>query len=847
MKRWLVILLLLFFFGSQSLAQVLTTEGNDFWLAFLPNHKRGELAILVSGDQPTTGMVVSSDSSWSQTFSVIPGVVTRISVPDSLMLGENLIGSYNDHTIWGSEVESNKSFHVTTEANVSLYASNYISASYDITNVLPTATLGQQYILQTMPQTVRTEYEGESLHSALGVVAIEDSTEVFIELVFEDSVVHHQMPTSYMLNKGQTFLHICRSDLSNSRVWTENCKRIAVFEGHECAYVPISCSACDHLVEQAIPTLYWGRKFGLTTSKYRTSDIFKITAMYDSTVVRYEDASFMLNARESRILNITRPSDNAGFYLEGSKPISVFLYMKGGECAGRMGDPSSAVIHPIEQQFSSVTFPAYNTGRVNTHCINIVTRKMYAGNIYLDNGIVDTALFSPLSGNDEYVYTRINVSHGNHTLTSTYGGFVAHEYGLGEVESYAYAVGATLDPINPQSFLNDRTFAMYDSTNNVFCLGDTFRFRAEVVDEYNTDIVWNFGDGDTATGIAVVHNYLHPGDYTATVSYTYYNDCYQPTIYTHTLLIHIINQQISVTDTIVCDTVCVWNDQYYYTPGGYSITIPTCEVCDSLAKLNIELMRLPPQCSVSYEYDCDSHVCHISASGTGDYLRWNSVPYNPELSGHEGDSVLDVTPGALREYSLYMAYSNDVLCSTDTSFNIPQIDVFKALISANPPIVDLDHTTVILADVSPDAANRVWYIDGSEISRSQKVEYDYPVSRDSVVITLAATSTYGCHDTAELALRLVSDGIYIPNIVTPTRLDNNYFEVVGNSLMDGEIWIFDRRGAQVWYSNDIHAHWDATYKGTPLPQGTYVYTLRYRHASEPDVWLSKTGTVTVIR
>lgn len=144
MKRWLVILLLLFFFGSQSLAQVLTTEGNDFWLAFLPNHKRGELAILVSGDQPTTGIVVSSDSSWSQTFSVIPGVVTRISVPDSLMLGENLIGSYNDHTIWGSEVESNKSFHVTTEANVSLYASNYISASYDITNVLPTATLGQQ-------------------------------------------------------------------------------------------------------------------------------------------------------------------------------------------------------------------------------------------------------------------------------------------------------------------------------------------------------------------------------------------------------------------------------------------------------------------------------------------------------------------------------------------------------------------------------------------------------------------------------------------------------------------------------------------------------------------------------
>lgn len=70
---------------------------------------------------------------------------------------------------------------------------------------------------------------------------------------------------------------------------------------------------------------------------------------------------------------------------------------------------------------------------------------------------------------------------------------------------------------------------------------------------------------------------------------------------------------------------------------------------------------------------------------------------------------------------------------------------------------------------------------------------------------------------------------------------------MGSSLMDGEIWIFDRRGAQVWYSNDIHARWDATYGGTPLPQGTYVYTLRYRQTSDPEVWLRKTGSVTVLR
>jgi gliding motility-associated-like protein len=241
------------------------------------------------------------------------------------------------------------------------------------------------------------------------------------------------------------------------------------------------------------------------------------------------------------------------------------------------------------------------------------------------------------------------------------------------------------------------------------------------------------------------------------------------------------------------------------------------------------------------------HLCHISASGTGDYLRWNSMPYNPELNGHESDSLLDVTPNTVRKYSLYMAYSDNLLCSSDTTFYIPQIDVFRALISANPAIADFEHTTVMLADVSPDPADRVWYVDGSEISRSQKVEYDYPVTHDSIVVTLAASSIYGCHDTAQLTIPFMLDGIYVPNIITPSRGDNNYFQVFGSSLMDGEIWIFDRRGTQVWHSNDIHARWDATYEGKPLPQDAYVYTIRYRQIPEPDVLLRKTGTVTVIR
>jgi hypothetical protein len=154
----------------------------------------------------------------------------------------------------------------------------------------------------------------------------------------------------------------------------------------------------------------------------------------------------------------------------------------------------------------------------------------------------------------------------------------------------------------------------------------------------------------------------------------------------------------------------------------------------------------------------------------------------------------------------------------------------------------LDNTAISLSDVTHDAVSRVWNAVGNEISRSQKLIYDYPLNRDSVAITLTAVNPY----TTEITLRLISDGIYAPSIITPNLSQNNYFQVVGNSLIDGEIWIFDRRGAQAWRSNDIHARWMPPTKA-PLPQATYVYTLRYRQVTDPDAWLSKTVTVTLIR
>ena len=828
MKRYLVIITILLSICSVGKAQVVTTEGRDFWLAFLPNYSPGSLSLIISGQVATTGTVSISGTSWTQTFSVTPGVVTNVTIPSTYELSSNeTVGQY--------------AVHVTSRAKISLYASNYMSATYDITNVLPTNALQNKYVLQTFGVTLS--------NNEFCIVATENNTVVNIRM--SASSTGSLTPTqtsSVTLQRGNTYLVRSQSDISGTTVWTNDCKPFAVFVGNVCAQVPNGCAYCDHLYEQAIPKLCWGRKFGVTTSKTRTLDILKVTAASDSTIVSWGDSTFMLNALQSRTITLNS-STSPGFYLEGSKPLLVYLYLSGSTCGGTNGDPSVTIIHPIEQQVSSITFSTFNTSIIDSHYVNIVTKTAYANNIFLDGTRIATTQFNTLSGNNNYSYARLSVTNGSHTISSPGGAFVAHIYGLGLAESYSYAAGASIDPINPRLFLNNVSFSLYDSTNNMFCPSHELRFSAEVLAEGSSVVTWMFGDGGSAVGLNATHSYSQPGDYMVSVMITVIDeDCYQVTTRRDSMYVHINEQPTSVTDTVVCDSVCRWNGRQYDSAGLYSVSMPSGGLCDSIAKLDIKAMLLPPHPSIEFDYNCDEHLCHLSAVGEGDYYRWSCTPYNYEITGHLHDDNITVTPNTTRTYKLYMAYMLDSLCGHDTTLVIHEIGTMKASPVATPTMADYDNSTIILKDNTPDAVGRHWYAIGSEIGNTQTIEYSYPIYLDSVIITLDAYNMYDCHDTASLIIRFMTEGIYVPNVITPARRDNTFFQVVGSSLMDGEIWIFNRQGVLLWYSDNINERWYGTKQdGTPLPQGTYVYLLRYRKTPEPDIWIRKKGTVTVIK
>jgi len=73
--------------------------------------------------------------------------------------------------------------------------------------------------------------------------------------------------------------------------------------------------------------------------------------------------------------------------------------------------------------------------------------------------------------------------------------------------------------------------------------------------------------------------------------------------------------------------------------------------------------------------------------------------------------------------------------------------------------------------------------------------------------------------------------VYLPNAIMPLGLNNLLKPVIVFVGIEGyEFVVYNRWGQMVFRSNDPEEGWDGTYNGDYVPQGVYVYLLRFRNA-----------------
>jgi gliding motility-associated-like protein len=150
-------------------------------------------------------------------------------------------------------------------------------------------------------------------------------------------------------------------------------------------------------------------------------------------------------------------------------------------------------------------------------------------------------------------------------------------------------------------------------------------------------------------------------------------------------------------------------------------------------------------------------------------------------------------------------------------------------------------TSVNFVDTSKYAINWSWtFGDGSPGTTLQNPSTIY-YANGVYVVTQIASDSYGCSDTARVAIRInnITNELstLIPNAISPNGDGkNDIWKLDFLSLLypNAEIDIYTRWGENIFHSVGYSTPWDGSYKGDKLAVGTYYYVIKLNDQNNTD-------------
>jgi gliding motility-associated-like protein len=111
------------------------------------------------------------------------------------------------------------------------------------------------------------------------------------------------------------------------------------------------------------------------------------------------------------------------------------------------------------------------------------------------------------------------------------------------------------------------------------------------------------------------------------------------------------------------------------------------------------------------------------------------------------------------------------------------------------------------------------------------------------IYTLTATGKHNCTASDQLSVKVLKP-VLPPNAFSPNGDNINDKWVIYNlsDYPDSKVEVFNRYGQRVFQSTGYPQPWDGSFKGNPLPVGTYYYVITLRNGFAP-----LSGYVAIIR
>lgn len=391
--------------------------GNEFWLCFMRNYKDPDnanpshelfLELFITGEQDANVNIEIDGIGYRTSVFVPKNTVKNVRIPSEAQVRSN-------------QVIERLAVHITSDSPVSVYGLNRRFQTTDTYLAFPVEVLGMEY-------RVMCYHVSEGLMPEFSIVATENNTDVTIVPTFDTDRSLKGIPINIRLNRGDVyqvaskFIRGSNCDLTGSYIKAN--KKISVFAGHQCAYVPPTIIACNHLVEQMPPISSWGKHFYLGVLYPRNAYTFRVLANEAGTKI-------FVNSRLVRVLSAGQFFDSTlsrEVQITSNKPILVAQFSHGYRYGDSIGDPMMLLVSPTQQFLKKYRFATPVNGFWR-HMINVIVPTLGIKSMRLNGIPIDSSMFKTL-GISRYSIAYIQVPFGTHSIEGDLP-FGMYSYGFG--------------------------------------------------------------------------------------------------------------------------------------------------------------------------------------------------------------------------------------------------------------------------------------------------------------------------------------------------------------------------------------------------------------------------------
>jgi gliding motility-associated-like protein len=235
---------------------------------------------------------------------------------------------------------------------------------------------------------------------------------------------------------------------------------------------------------------------------------------------------------------------------------------------------------------------------------------------------------------------------------------------------------------------------------------------------------------------------------------------------------------------------------------------------------------------------CEGQTETLSAS--------SSVPGTFEWTPSDGlsnDAVGNPIASPTRNTNYKVTVTNSYGCK-DSAY--VTINIFKnPEANAGPDKVILAGDTAFLKSTVAGTNVNYYWSPTIDMNESHSLN-PYVFPSENTDYTLNVVSTVGCGTASDNVKISVYNDFYIPNAFTPNNDGiNDLFRIIPyENYKVNRFTVYDRWGRMVFETNDAHNGWNGTFKGNPMPTGTYVYYLELQNRQKK---IHKKGTILLLR